>query len=101
MAVTYQSVNITGAAGGGGSNPSVVVAFNNTSSWVLDGTEYKMTVLEASHGMGNAPQVQVFERVGVDYIEVSVVISINTNGDITLIVNDAALRFEGRIIIGE
>jgi len=98
MARIYRSVNAN-IVGGSGSIP-YSSTFNATTSWSLSGGEYLYSIPETTHGKGTSPMVQVFELIGSDYFEIQTAIKIETNGDITIIVNETPdLRFQGKVTI--
>lgn len=128
MANTYKKVFI--GAGGSGSGDAVDVAYDNTTSglsstniqgavdelalstgaayignflvasWVLDSPQYVLEILEATHGRGGNPIVQVYQSVGLNYEEVQVGIELTNAGNIALHISENPdLRFDGKIII--
>ena len=98
----YRSINMDAVGGTGSANVPYSSSFI-VGSWNLDGSFYNLPILRATHGKGAQLNVQVFEKVGVDYLEVVVDVLIDAAGNITLSVPSSPdLRFEGKItIIGE
>ena len=73
--------------------------FNATTDWVLNGSDYELTILGATHGVGNYPIVNVLNSIG-DLT--GVVINVDTaTGNIVVKVGGTPedLRFAGTIII--
>ena len=98
MALTYSNINIV-PEGGGGSTPPFSSTFS-IGSWTLLVTDYFINIPESSHNFGTDTQVQVFELVGSDYIEVETEILINPTGDVKININQTPdTRFAGKIVI--
>jgi len=98
VANTYDSINLD-SAGGSGSQPTTSVSFL-IANWTLNVSEYEITVLASVHTRGVNPQVQVFEKVGTDHVEVVTDIVVQSNGDIIIkIAQTPDVRFDGKIII--
>ena len=93
-------LDITGGGSGGGPAPATKYSttFNN-ASWVLASPDYTFTVTAATHGMGAAPMVVVYEGV-TTFEQVVTAVDVNASGDVTLKVSDVPdNRFTGLIII--
>lgn len=100
MANTYQSIDLNGNVGGGGSNPPYTSSFL-IANWSLNVSVYEISVPEATHERGANIIVQVFELTGGVYKEVDVDIEISATGDVKIII-DSDLRFDGKVnITGE
>ena len=70
------------------------------ADWNLDSGLYKYEILEAAHGKGVAPIIQVQQTNGLLYDDVQTGIEVNASGDITLTISSSPdLRFDGRSII--
>jgi hypothetical protein len=102
MSNTYKSVNIPGNLSGGGSgNPPYSLAFNDDSSWTLDGSDYRITVPSGVHQRGPNVIVKAYQSVGSDFEEVEVHVTKTSAGSVTIRVGLTS-RFSGKlIIIGE
>lgn len=74
--------------------------FNNTTDWVLNGSNYELTVLAATYGSKANPVIYTFETIaGVD-TEVFPAIIKNVTNDIILQVTQVPdNRYTGKIII--
>jgi hypothetical protein len=90
---------------GAGSVPvTVAPRYNKTITnpdWVVDGSDYSITILYSVHQKDTTPSVVCFEEIspGV-FEEVKPNITINTIGDIKIKVNQTPdLRFSGKLII--
>lgn len=105
MAITFNpftgEVDFTGS----GSAP-VTVAPRYTQSitnpdWVIDGSDYSITILYATHQKDVTPSVVCFEEVSPGQFErVEPNITVNTIGDVKIKVNQTPdLRFSGKLII--
>ena len=96
MANTYKSVNMD-AVGGGGSpylNSFVV------GSWSLNAPVYELNYSAITHDKGTSVNVQVYEKVGAIYKEVTADIEQDALGNVKVTIPSATdLRFEGKIII--
>ena len=94
---TYQSVNMD--AVGGGSNPPFITAFL-VGTWSLNAPVYEIEYSAITHGKGTSVSVEVYEKVGAGYKEITVDIEQDTSGNVKIIIPSATdLRFEGKIII--
>lgn len=70
------------------------------ADWVLDGSLYKITVLESNHILGVNPTINVFENATTNFEEVEIGYELNPVGDVTITVPQTPdLRFDGKIII--
>tara|TARA_R110000851_G_scaffold241197_2_gene393829 strand:+ start:980 stop:1282 length:303 start_codon:yes stop_codon:yes gene_type:complete len=100
MANTYKSVNMDLV---GGSTQPVYSSSFLIADWSLNGTVYEIEVLTSVHGRGVSTQVQVFEKIGTDHVEVIVDILVQSNGNIIIKIDQTPdLRFDGKVtIIGE
>jgi hypothetical protein len=101
MALTYQGVDLSNPAFGGGGNPPYSASFDATSSWgTASGGEYTITITEATHGLGTNVQVQAFELTGGNYQHVELDIVISPSGDVNIKVTEVPdLRFQGKVVI--
>jgi hypothetical protein len=104
MGKTYKRVALNPNLGGGVVEGST--SFTSTflvGGWSLVSGKYEITINETTHQRGANPLVQVWEKVGSDYVEAFVDIEVDTAGNITLIIDSIPdLRFEGKVnIIGE
>ena len=101
MAHIYKQINAESPGGGSGDATTYTQLFNASSDWGSPSSgAYSITVTQATHEGNIAPLVQVFEKVGLDYEQVEVDVSVNPSGDVTISVtetNDG--RFEGKIVI--
>jgi hypothetical protein len=76
------------------------LSFNATSSWTLDGSEYVISISQATHNKGTNPLVEVTELVSGELVGVIVSFNINNSGDIKIQVpSNPDLRFEGKLTI--
>ena len=100
MSNTYKSVNMDAVAGnGGGSGTPYILPFL-TGTWNLNSSVYEINYLATTHLKGATVSVQVFEKAGAIYKEVTVDIELNTSGDVKITIPSVTdLRFEGKIII--
>jgi len=97
MANTYQSINLDAASGT--TQPAIPIAIL-VSEWGVVGSDYEIEIAQSTHNRGTSPQVQVFEKVLTDYVEVVVDILVKSNGNIVIKVSQTPdLRFEGRVVI--
>lgn len=96
-------LDFTGAGGGGGGGPAerYVSSFNATTDWGSpSGGNYSITISHATHTRGTNPNIQVFENNAGVFSAVTVGISVNGAGDVTISVNEVPdLRFQGAILI--
>lgn len=70
------------------------------ADWILNGTQYEITVLATTHNKGVNPIVQVVENNTGIYSLILTSYDISVSGDITLIVSQTPdNRFDGKIII--
>jgi len=78
-----------------------VETFDATTDWgVAAGGIYTQTILQATHLRGVAPQVDLFEGSGPDFIEVGAEVKVKANGDIEITVPETPnCRFAGRAVI--
>jgi len=99
MAKTYKQINASGS--GSGSATPYTQAFDATLSWgAPSGGFYLISVPEAIHGKSVEPLIQVYEKVGLDYEQVTADLIVTTAGDIVLRVTQTLdNRFEGKIVI--
>ncbi len=106
MGISYNpftgELDLTGASGGG----PVTIAPRYTQTitnpdWVIDGSDYSITILYATHLKDSTPSVVCFEEVSPGQFEqVTPNITVNTIGDIKIKVNQIPdLRFSGKLII--
>jgi hypothetical protein len=73
--------------------------FNNTSDWTLNGSNYELTILSATHGKAN-PVVQTFEIIaGVEDVVFPTIIKTAGNDIILQVTQVPDLRYNGRVII--
>lgn len=73
-------------------------AFNNTTDWTPNATNYEITYTAVAHGKGTNASIEVWEDVGGSYENVNVVIVRNASGDITIQVGNGS-RFSGIVEI--
>ncbi len=94
------TIDFTTSGGGGGGLSKYVASFNNTSDWVLNGSNYEYTVLSATFSNKPNPVVQTFEIIaGVDDVIYPTIIR-NAGNDIILQVTQIPdNRYTGKIII--
>lgn len=68
--------------------------------WVLNVSVYELEILEATHGKGAAPLMQIYQDNAGTFEEVQTGIEMSSGGDIVLTVSSSPdLRFAGKIII--
>lgn len=97
MAQTFKNIN-TENTGGAGNPP--FSSFFSLGSWTTSGSDYIITVLESTHGLGIEIQVQVFEESGIDYTLVDIDTLVTATGDVVIKINQIPdNRFEGKITI--
>jgi hypothetical protein len=88
--------------GGGSGGPAPATKYSttfNNASWILASPDYTFTVTAATHGMGTAPMVVVYEGT-TTFEQVITAVDVNGSGDVTLKVSDVPdNRFTGLIII--
>jgi hypothetical protein len=99
----FDFVETTGGASGTPAVPNFILNFDATSNWGLASLGYyTITVLEAIHGKGINPTVEVFEKIGLEYRKVITTEIVTSTGDVLIqSLQSPDTRFEGRIIIGE
>jgi hypothetical protein len=96
------NLDIVGAGSGGGSGIPLrtTATFNATTDWTLNGANYEIVILAASHGVGASPTVDVFENVSGDYQNIGLDVVVDASGNITLKVTSSPdNRFVGKYII--
>jgi hypothetical protein len=87
-------------SGGGGGGTPYTQTFTAGSFSGPSGGEYSITTLQSTHDKGTSPIVQVYEKIGSNFFEISVSIEVNPSGDVIIAVNEVPdLRFEGKIVI--
>lgn len=89
-------VTVSGAGGASGFADTFTVG-----DWVgPSGGYYTISYSEATHSLGEHPQVDIFETVGSDYVEVEAEVLHDASGNVTVRIPDVAeARFDGKIII--
>lgn len=100
MAVVVKRLFYRGTGGSSTVAPRYTSTFNNSGSWASSGDSYTISILQSVHGRGANPTVTVYENVASVYEEVSVSVSIESNGDVTISVTSTPdNRFTGKIVI--
>lgn len=94
-------LDLTGADG---TTSTVAPRYTQTitnPNWVINGSDYSITILQATHQKNTTSSIVCFEEVSPGLFEqVYPNITINTIGDITIKVNQTPdLRFSGKLII--
>jgi len=95
--------DLSGTSSGGGSGPAE--RSSTTHNALLDwgspsGGEYTITITAGTHGKGTSPNVQSFELVSGNYVNVFPNIIINNSGDVSIkVLETPDLRFTGKILI--
>ena len=96
MANTYKSIDLDAVGGGG----SPYLNSFTVGSWSLNAPVYELSYTAATHEKGVSVNVQVYEKVGAIYKEVTVDIEQDALGNVLITIPSATdLRFEGKIII--
>ena len=95
-------LDLTGGTGGAPITvaPRYIQTITNPD-WVVDGADYSITILYATHQKDTTPSVVCFEEVSPGQFEqVTPNIIVNTIGDVKVKVNQTPdLRFSGKLII--
>lgn len=92
------TINFT--QGGAADLSKYTAMFNNTSDWVLNGSNYEYTVIAALHGNKPNPVVQTFETIsGTDDLVFPDIIRTSGNNIILQVSQVPDNRYNGRIII--
>lgn len=80
-----------------------ILVFNATTDWTLNGEDYEITVLEAVHGKGIAPRVEVVDSSG-ELVSPRIDPDLAAAGDVVMKVSSEAAggadsRFAGSIFV--
>jgi hypothetical protein len=89
------------SSGGSGPAERSSTTHNNVLSWGSpSGGEYTITITAGTHGKGTSPNVQTYELVSGNYVNVFPSIVINNTGDVSIkVLETPDLRFTGKILI--
>ena len=104
MGIKFNPIGFSGLdfVGGGSAGPAQRddVTFDATTSWVLNGSNYELSIPALSHGRGDNPTVTVLEEVSGNFEVVQAVIIVSPTGDVTVQVSSTPdTRFAGKVIL--